>query len=212
MASQSAPARPGPDRRSSTAPKRVSMLPKPSSIALDPSVLIAQHAQMTGTHPITLGPNTILHPHSKISSALAPVVLSEGVVVYERAKIGLGVGPELDAGSRRSSMASARNSATMKTEGTVLGRNVVVEANAVVEAAEVGEGTIVEVGAVLGRGCVVGRVSMPQMCSHRLTRRSTAPFLLRPWSLPTLVFQTIPLCIVAPNSVLTRLYNCGPKY
>jgi dynactin-6 len=134
------------------------MLPKPSSIALDPTVLIAQHAQITGTHPITLGPNTILHPHSKVSSALAPVVLGEGVVVYERAKVGIGLGPDLDAESRRSSMASSRSSGNVRSDGTLLGKNVVVEANAVVEAAEVGEGTVVEVGAILGRGCVVGKV------------------------------------------------------
>jgi dynactin-6 len=157
MSAQPTP-RPAPDRRASTAPKRTSILPKPSSIAIDPSVLIAQHAQISGTHPITLGANTILHPHSRISSVLAPVVLGEGVVVYERAKVGVGLGPDLDVESRRSSMVSARSSATMRSEGTVLGANVVVEANAVVEAAEVGEGSVIEVGAILGRGSVVGKV------------------------------------------------------
>jgi dynactin-6 len=169
MSAQPAPARPGPDRRSTAAPKRTSMLPKPSSIALDPSVLIAQHAQITGTHPITLGPNTTLHPHSRISSALAPVVLGEGVVVYERAKVGMGVGPDLDAESRRSSMASARSSATVRSDGTVLGRNVVVESNAIVEAAEVGEGSVIEVGAVLGRGCVLGKVRVSSLSLPSIT-------------------------------------------
>jgi carbonic anhydrase/acetyltransferase-like protein (isoleucine patch superfamily) len=156
------------------------MLPKPSSIALDPSVLIAQHAQLTGTQPITLGPHTVLHPHSKISSALAPVVLGEGVVVYERAKVGVGMGPELDAESRRSSMASARSSAPVRSEGTVLGRNVVVESNALVEAAEVGEGTVIEVGAVVGRGSVIGKVCAPPSttCRHRHHRKLTASTVL----------------------------------
>ena len=113
---------------------------------------------MTGAHAITLGPNTVLHPHSKVSSALAPVVLGEGVVVYERAKVGVGMGAEPDAESRRSSMASARSSATIRSEGIMLGKNVVVESNAVVEAAEVGQGTVIEVGAVLGRGSVIGKV------------------------------------------------------
>ncbi|KAH7083147.1 trimeric LpxA-like protein [Paraphoma chrysanthemicola] len=157
MSAQPTTARPAPDRRSSTVPKRTSMLPKPSSIALDPSVLIAQHAQLTGTHAITLGAHTVLHPHSKISSALAPVVLGEGVVVYERAKVGVGMVPEPDADSRGSSMASARSSASVRSEGTILGRNVVVESNAVVEAAEVGEGTVVEVGAIVGRGSIIGK-------------------------------------------------------
>jgi dynactin-6 len=162
MSAHPAPARPEPGRRTSTAPKRMSILPKPSSIVLDSTVLIAQHAQITGTHPITIGPNTVLHPHSKLSSALAPVVLDEGCVVFERAKVGVGMGAELDAESRRSSMASARSSShvreSMRSEGTLLGRNVVVESNAVVEAAEVGEGTVIEVGAVLGRGCIIGKV------------------------------------------------------
>lgn len=172
MSAQPAAARPAPDRRSSTVPKRTSMLPRPSSIALDPSVLIAQHAQITGTHPITLGPHTVLHPHSKISSALAPVVLGEGVIVYERAKVGVGLGPDPDEESRRSSMASARSSAPIRSEGTVLGKNVVVESNAVVEAAEVGEGSVVEVGAMLGRGSVIGKVGvyLPLLRLHLLIR------------------------------------------
>jgi dynactin-6 len=163
MSAQPAPARPAPEnRRSSTAPKRTSILPKPSSIFLDTTVLIAQHAQITGTHPVTIGPNTVLHPHSKLSSAIAPVVLGEGCVVFERAKVGVGMGTEGDAESRRSSMAPARSSAhvreSMRSEGTVLGRNVVVDSGAVVEAAEVGDGSVVEVGAVLGRGSIIGKV------------------------------------------------------
>ncbi|KAF2657869.1 trimeric LpxA-like protein [Lophiostoma macrostomum CBS 122681] len=157
------PSRPDPARRTSTLQKRQSMLPKPSSIVLDPSVLIAQHAQLTGTHPITIGPNAILHPHCKVSSAFAPVVLGEGVLIYERARAGVGFG---DTGggsgsgdeSRRSSVASsggARDS--LRVDGTVLGKNVVVESAAVVEAAEVGEGSVIEAQAVLGRGCVVGK-------------------------------------------------------
>lgn len=153
------PSRPAPDRRTSTIQKRASLLPKPSSIVLDPSVLIAQHAQLTGTHPITVGPSTVLHPHCKISSTLAPVVLGEGVIVYERAKVGVGMGDGVDMDSRRSSVASrASVRDSMRGEGTVLGRHVVIETHAVIEAAEVGEGTVVEAGAYLGRGCVVGKV------------------------------------------------------
>ncbi|EOA91773.1 hypothetical protein ACJQWK_03970 [Exserohilum turcicum] len=161
MSAQPTSSRPTSDRRSFTAPKRTSLLPKPSSIVLDSSVLIAQHAQITGIHPITIGPNTVLHPHSKLSSALAPVVLDEGCVIFERAKIGVGTAAELDAESRRTSIAPARSSAhirnSMRSEGTVLGRNVVVESGAVVEAAEVGEGTVIEVGAVIGRGSIIGK-------------------------------------------------------
>lgn len=161
MSAQPTSARPSADRRTSSIQKRQSVLPKPSSIVLDSSVLIAQHAQLTGTHPITIGPNTVMHPHSKISSMLAPVVLGEGVVIYERAKIGVGIGDGTDADSRRSSTISTeRSSVYGRGEGTVLGPNVVIETGAIVEAAEVGEGSTIEVGAVLGRGCVIGRVSL----------------------------------------------------
>ncbi len=157
---QPTPSRPSvSDRRTSTLQKRASILPKPSSIVLDPSVLIAQHAQLTGTHPITVGPRTVLHPHSKVSSALTAVVLGEGVILHERAKVGAGMGDGADAHGKSSSIAlrpSARDST--RGEGTVLGRNVVVETNAIVEAAEVGEWSLVEVGAHLGKGCVVGKV------------------------------------------------------
>lgn len=161
MSAQLTTGRPTSDRRVSGAPKRTSLLPKPSSIVLDSSVLIAQHAQLTGLHPITIGPNTVLHPHSKLSSALAPVVLDEGCVVFERAKVGVGMGSELDSEGRRTNMSTRSNAnvrESMRSEGTVLGRNVVVESNAVVEAAEVGEGTVIEVGAVIGRGSIIGKV------------------------------------------------------
>lgn len=204
-AQPAAPARSAPDRRTSTIQKRASLLPKPSSIVIDPSVLIAQHAQLTGTHPITVGPNTVLHPHSKISSTLAPVVLGDGVVVYERAKVGVGMGEGADADSRRSSMnvASARSSVrdSMRGEGTLLARNVVIETNAVVEAAEVGEGSVVEVGAVLGRGCVLGKVHLYFLELHvkMLTRHSFA------LSQPSRSSLQTPICPI------TQLYTVAPS-
>ncbi|KAH7135806.1 trimeric LpxA-like protein [Dendryphion nanum] len=163
---QAAPARPSSDRRSSAIQKRQSILPKPSSIVLDPTVLIAQHAQLTGTQPITVGPNTVLHPHSRISSNIAPVVIGEGVVIYERAKVGIGMGDGGDASSRRSSVSSARDSMRSgRGDGTVLGRNVVIETGAVIEAAEIGEGSLVEAAAVLGRGCIVGKFCTITPCT-----------------------------------------------
>ncbi|KAF2642495.1 hypothetical protein P280DRAFT_396604 [Massarina eburnea CBS 473.64] len=142
------PSRSSSGRPTSTIQKRSSLLPKPSSIVIDQSVLIAQHASLTGTYPITVGPYTVLHPHSKISSTIAPVVLGEGVVVYERAKVGVGAGGVAGMGAARESM---------RVDGTVLGRYVVVETGAIVEAAEIGEGSVVEGSAVVGRGCVIGK-------------------------------------------------------
>ena len=86
-------------------------------------------------------------------------------MINERAKLGVGMGAELDADSRRSSMISPRTSTaprdSLRTDGVVLSKNVVVESNAIVEAAEVGEGSVIEVGAVLGKGCYIGKVRIP---------------------------------------------------
>jgi dynactin-6 len=94
-------------------------------------------------------------------------------VVFERAKVGVGMGDE--EGRRSSSMAPppTRSSAhmrveSMRSEGTVLGTNVVVDSGAVVEAAEVGEGSVIEVGAVVGRGSMIGKV-----CTHTHTHAYT---------------------------------------
>lgn len=145
-------------RRTSTAPKRTSLLPRPSSIAIDPTALIAQHVQLTGTYPITIGPGAVLHPHSRVNSTGCAVMLGEGSVVYERARVGAGevedLGGRPGLGRRISGV-----TAGARGDGVVLGRNVVVETGAVVEAAEVGDGCVVEAGAVVGRGCVLGRVS-----------------------------------------------------
>ena len=102
---------------------------------------------ITGTQPITIGPHAVLHPHGKITSGTAPVVVGEGCVVFEKAVVGVGW---LQDGF------TARGES--RADGVVLGRNVVVETGAVVEAAEVGEGTVVEAGARLGAGVVVGKV------------------------------------------------------
>lgn len=142
--------------------KRTSILPKHTALFIDPSALIAQHAGFTGTHPITVGPNAVLHPHAKVSSAQAPVVIGENVVLWERVKIGVGMADSMDE-SKRNSVASMASRTSVRSstrgEGTVLGRNVTVEATAVVEAAEVGEGSVIEVGAYLGKGCVIGKAS-----------------------------------------------------
>ena len=165
MSAQPTPSRPDGARRTSTMNKRTSILPKHNALFIDPTVLVAQHATFTGTQPITVGPNAVLHPHAKVSSALAPVVIGENVVLWERAKIGVGMAESMDE-SKRNSVASMASRTSVRDstrgEGTVLGRNVTVEATAVVEATEVGEGSVIEIGAYVGKGCVIGKVCKPR--------------------------------------------------
>lgn len=82
----------------------------------------------------------------------APVVLDEGVIVYEKANVGVQQ-PASGTGPRG------------RGEGVLLRKNSVVETGAVVEAAEVGEGTVVEAGARVGIGSVIGKVFLlPSFC------------------------------------------------
>jgi dynactin-6 len=139
---------PSDPRRTSTLQKRTSILPRPSTLTIDDTVLIAQHASLTGSYPITLAPDVVLHPHAKISSALAPVVVEEGCVVHERARVGVWSSDGGNVGAY----------AGGGIEGVKLGKWVVVETNAIIEASEIGQGSEIGVGVSVGRGCVIGKV------------------------------------------------------
>ncbi|KAI9700001.1 MAG: hypothetical protein M1836_002535 [Candelina mexicana] len=141
--------------------------PKPPT-SLHPSCIIAENAILTGTHPITLSANVIIHPRARLNSTCGPITLGSGCIIEEKASIGLlsSANPvdtrstpqpgevrymehdgsnEEDEGDRG------------EVEGVVLENGVFVEVGAVVEARRVGEGSVVEVKARVGRGCVVGK-------------------------------------------------------
>ncbi|KAJ9635106.1 hypothetical protein H2199_008592 [Coniosporium tulheliwenetii] len=118
-----------PPKRAST--QKPALPPPPSTI--HPTALIANHAVLSGTHPITIAAHCIIHPYARIVSAEGPVELGEGVVVWEHAAV------------------------EGRGEGVRLERGVVVESGARVEGAEVGEGSLVGQGCGVGVGCVVGK-------------------------------------------------------
>ncbi|KAF2089475.1 trimeric LpxA-like protein, partial [Saccharata proteae CBS 121410] len=123
-------ARPSASKRSSTAHPR-------APVVIHHRAIIANHALLTGHHPISISVGAVLHPYCKISSLHAPVAIEEGCIIGEKAQIGLG------------------NGGTMK--GLKLAKNVVVDSSAIVEATQVGEGTHIGAGAKLGMGAVIGK-------------------------------------------------------
>jgi dynactin-6 len=129
---------------SRTSGKRASTLPAapraPTSI--DPSAVIANHAVLTGTYPITIGPRAVINPYSRVSSTDGPVEIGQGAIIWEKAVVG----------SERESRPE------IEERRCVLGANVVVETGAVVEAEVVGEGTVVECYARIGEGAKIGKV------------------------------------------------------
>jgi dynactin-6 len=123
--------------------KRASMLPpapKPPT-SLSSSLVIAEHASLTGTKLITLGSNTVVHPRSKLNSAFAPITIGNTCIISERSQIGVQSEPEEG-----------------EADPVVIENGVVVEVGAVVEAKRVGEGCVIEVNAKIGKGAVLGKV------------------------------------------------------
>lgn len=114
--------------------------PKPPT-SLASALVIADNASLTGTHPIILGANTVVHPRTKLTSTYAPVKIGSGCIISERSSIGLQSEPAPDA-----------------RDGVVIENGVIVEVGAVVEAKRVGEGCVIEVNAKIGRAAVLGKV------------------------------------------------------
>ncbi|AEO58937.1 hypothetical protein MYCTH_2306711 [Thermothelomyces thermophilus ATCC 42464] len=127
--------------------KRHSMLPPVSSgpkppVQFSSSIVIADSAVLTGTHPITIHSESVVHPRARLDSLAGRVTIGRRCVVHERATVGA-VG------------ASGR-----VTEAAVtLADYVTVEVGAAVEAGDtfIGEGTVVGVGAKVGAGAVIGK-------------------------------------------------------
>ncbi|TKA38341.1 hypothetical protein B0A54_10632 [Friedmanniomyces endolithicus] len=121
--------------RPAPAPKRPSQLPafKPPC-NIYPSAIIADKAQITGSHAVEIGENAVIHPWAKIRAEGGKVVIGQNSMVYEGATVGT-----VDGGD------------------VLIGDYVNIETGAVVEARSVGDGTTVEVNAVVGKGAVLGK-------------------------------------------------------
>lgn len=111
-----------------------SFTPKPP-LKLHSLAIIADRAQLTGTFPITIGENTVIHPHARLNASTAPITIGKNCSISEKALI-----------------------ATVdSSEECVIGDGVSVEGDAVVEGASIGDWSVIEVGARIGRMAQVGR-------------------------------------------------------
>ena len=112
----------------------VEQIAKPP-VDLHPSCVIEGTAQLTGTHLIRIGANTIVHPRARLNSTHGPITIGEGCIISERCLI-----QPPDIG------------------GVAVENGVLIECNAIVEGKEIREGTDVEVGVRIGKGAIVGKV------------------------------------------------------
>jgi dynactin-6 len=114
--------------------------PKPLT-SLSSTLVIADNASLTGTHLITLGSSTVVHPRTKLNSTYGPIKVGSSCIIGERSSIGLQSEPKQE-----------------QQEGVVIENGVIVEAGAVVEGRKIGEGSLIEVQAKIGKGAMVGKV------------------------------------------------------
>ena len=135
---------------------KASALPKPPT-TLDPTCVIADSAILTGKYPISIGPQTVLHPRAMIISAYGPVTIGRGCIISEKAVVG--IAKQDDSGTKDVEMttAVATTSTPPPTYEIHLGDDVVLEPAAVVEGS-IGLGSSIQAGARIGKGSVVGKV------------------------------------------------------
>lgn len=127
--------RPPVTKRSTTTPSSTLPAERPPC-KIDPTAVIADKAQITGSFPVEIGEHAVLHPYARVRAEGGRVTIGAYCVIAESAIVGF---PEGRAGD------------------VVLDRYVGVESGAEVLGKHVGEGTEVGVQSRIGEGAVVGR-------------------------------------------------------
>ncbi|KAB5566417.1 trimeric LpxA-like protein [Coniochaeta sp. 2T2.1] len=133
-------------------PKRHSILPPISQsgpkppVTFSSSLTIADSAVLTGTNPISISSESVIHPRARLDSMGGAITIGRRCIIHERTRIGY-------MGSEGRILLGEGNKAV------TMGDYVTVEVAAVVEAGGtvLGEGTTVGVGSRVGRGAVVGK-------------------------------------------------------
>ena len=124
--------------------------PKPP-VTFSSSITISESAVLTGTNPILISSESVIHPRARIDSTGGTVSIGRRCIVHERTRIGH-MGSEGQMTLREGDKA------------VTLEDYVTVEVAAVVEGGGtvLGEGTVVGVASRVGRGAVVGKVCISE--------------------------------------------------
>ena len=104
-----------------------------------PTAVVAPAAILTGTYPITIGANTIIHPRATLTSKYGPVSIGNGCIIGERSVVGL------------------QSKSSVGDKGVVVGNGVTIESGAKIQGS-IEDSSVVEIGAVAEMGSIVGKV------------------------------------------------------
>jgi len=132
----------------SSSSKRHSILPPVSLAGPKPpvefssSITIADSAVLTGSNPIAIHSESVIHPRARLDSLSGRITIGRRCIVHERSTVG-----------------AIGTSGRITEKGVTLGDYVTVEVGAAIEAGDtvIGDGTIVGVGVKVGGGAVIGK-------------------------------------------------------
>jgi dynactin 6 len=132
----------------SSSSKRHSILPPISQSGPKPpvqfssSITIADSAVLTGSNPILISSESVIHPRARLDSLSGRITIGRRCIIHERSVLG-----------------AVGTSGRITEKAVTLGDYVTVEVGASIEAGDtvIGEGTTIGVGAKVGAGAVVGR-------------------------------------------------------
>lgn len=128
-------------RTSVTASRSSQPLSSKPPCTIHPTAIVSDKAQITGTFPVEVGEDTVIHPFARIRAEAGKVVVGRKCVIWEKAVIGAGKAADGDRGDA----------------SVILQDYVTVESGASIEASVVGEGSEIGVKAAVGRGVTLGK-------------------------------------------------------
>lgn len=110
------------------------------------SIVIADTANLTGSHTIVISSESVIHPRAKLDSSGGRITISRRCIIHERSHVGA---PSADL--------------TPAEFGATIEDYVTVEVGAIIESGGtiIGEGSVIGIGARVGKGAKLGKVSRP---------------------------------------------------
>lgn len=93
---------------STTQPRSSSSTPSRAPLKADSSATISDTAVFQGTHPITIGAGTVIHPRARFYSYSGPIIIGDACIISE--KVVIGASPDTDMKSGTSTPASSSSS------------------------------------------------------------------------------------------------------
>ncbi|KAL1956279.1 hypothetical protein VTO42DRAFT_7452 [Malbranchea cinnamomea] len=135
-------------------PGSSSSVPRPP-LSVHPTATVSEVAYFQGTHPISVGAGTIIHPRAKLLSFEGPINIGEGCIIGEKCVIGGGSATHCTTNTQAAPGASPNRETS---EPTILENSVLVGPLATISAgAHIRSAATVDASASLGRNVRIGK-------------------------------------------------------